>query len=131
MNLLLDTHTLLWLMEDDPSLSNTAAALIADPGNRLHLSVASVWEIAIKVGLKKLGLSVPFTTFLATAVDGYGIVVVPITTDDCLAYETLPFPNLNHRDPFDRMIIVQSQRNNLSIVGNDAAFDLYDIPRLW
>jgi len=55
VNLLLDTHTLLWLMEGAPSLSGTAAALLADPANRLHLSMASVWEIGIKVGLKKMG----------------------------------------------------------------------------
>jgi len=58
VNVLLDSHTLLWLMEANPSLSATAAALIADPANRLHLSMASVWEIGIKVGLKKMGLSV-------------------------------------------------------------------------
>ena len=68
MNLLLDTHSLLWLMEGPTNLSATAAALLANPANRLYLSMASVWEIGIKVGLKKMGLSVPFATFLATAV---------------------------------------------------------------
>ena len=131
MNLLLDSHTLLWLMEGNPSLSSTAAALIADPANRLYLSMASVWEISIKVGLKKMGLSVPFATFLATAVNGYGLTVVPITTDDCISYEALPFPNPQHRDPFDRMIAVHALRNTLSLVGNDGAFDNYGVPRLW
>jgi len=131
VNVLLDSHTLLWLMEANPSLSATAAALIADPANRLHLSIASVWEIGIKVGLKKMGLSVPFATFLATAVNGYGLLVVPIATDDCISYEALPFPHPKHRDPFDRMIVTHALRNKLSVIGNDAAFDLYGVTRLW
>jgi PIN domain nuclease of toxin-antitoxin system len=118
-------------MEASPSLSGTAAALIADPANRLHLSMASVWEIAIKVGLKKMGLSVPFAIFLATAVNGYGLIVVPITTDDCIHYEALAFPDPKHRDPFDRMIVTHALREKLSVVGNDAAFDSYGITRLW
>jgi PIN domain nuclease of toxin-antitoxin system len=131
VNLLLDSHTLLWLMETNPALSGTAISLIADPANKIHLSMASIWEIAIKVGLKKLGLFVPFSTFLATAVTGYGLTVVPITEDDCVRYETLPFPNPRHRDPFDRMIVTQALQNNLSVVGNDVAFDVYGVPRIW
>jgi PIN domain nuclease of toxin-antitoxin system len=93
--------------------------------------MASVWEIAIKVGLKKIGLSVPFATFLTTAITGYGLVVVPITTDDCISYEALPFPDPNHRDPFDRMIVTHALRNTLSVLGNDGAFDPYGVTRLW
>lgn len=131
MNLLLDSHTLIWLMEANPNLSGTAAALIADPANRLHLSMASIWEIAIKVGLKKLGLSVPFTTFLATAVNGYGLAVVSITTEDCVSYEALPFPVPQHRDPFDRMIVTHALRHNFSVIGNNTNFDSYGVTRLW
>ena len=94
MNLLLDSHTLLWLMEANPSLSGRAAALIADPANRLHLSMASIWEIGI-------------------------------------SYEALPFPDPQHRDPFDRMIATHALPNKLSVVGNDVAFDPYGITRLW
>lgn len=61
MNLLLDTHTLLWLMEGSPNLSGTAATMVADPSNRLYLSMASDWEMAIKIGLKKMTLSVPYS----------------------------------------------------------------------
>jgi PIN domain nuclease of toxin-antitoxin system len=131
VNLLLDSHTLLWLMEASPSLSPTAAALIADPANRLHLSMASVWEIGIKSGLKKMGLSVPYATFLSTAVNGYGLSVLPITADDCIDYEALAFPDKQHRDPFDRMIVVHALRNSLSLVGVDVAFDPYGVTRLW
>jgi PIN domain nuclease of toxin-antitoxin system len=131
VNLLVDSHTLLWLMEGSPNLSPKAAVLIADPANLLHLSMASVWEIAIEAGLKKLGLSVPFSTFLTTAVSGYGLTVLPISTDDCIRYERLSFPDPQHRDPFDRMIIVHALRNGISVVGNDAAFDAYGVTRLW
>ena len=70
MNLLLDSHTLLWLMDSNPQLSTTATGLIADPLNHLYLSMASIWEIAIKTGLGKLALTVPYSTFLDTAIDG-------------------------------------------------------------
>ena len=89
--------------------------------------MASVWEIGIKVGLKKMGLSVPFATFLETAVNGYGLIVIPITTDDCISYEGLPFPNPKHRDPFDRMIVIHALRNKLGVVGNDEALDAYGV----
>ena len=131
MNLLLDSHTLLWLMEGGSKLSGTATALLADTSNQLHLSIASCWEIAIKLGLKKMGLSIPLSSFLTTAVSGYGLTVLPITVDDCAHYESLPFPDPQHRDPFDRMIITHALRNRLAVVGADAAFDSYGVTRLW
>lgn len=131
MNLLLDTHTLLWLMQASPRLSGTAAALVTDPANRVHLSMATAWEVAIKVGMGKMGLTVPYTAFFAKAIAGYSLSVVPITLNDCAAYESLPFPNPNHHDPFDRMIITHARLHGLSVVGADAAFDAYGVVRLW
>jgi len=131
VNLLLDSHTLLWIMEANPNLSGTAASLIADPANSLYLSMASIWEIGIKSGIGKMGLSVPYATFLDTAINGYGLIVLPITTDDCVRYEALPFPDPKYRDPFDRMIVIPAVRNGLSVVGADAALDLYGVTRLW
>ena len=131
MNLLLDSHTLLWLMQASPNLSAPASALIANPSNRLHLSMASIWEIGIKSGLGKMGLSVPYATFLNTAIRGYGLTVLPITTDDCVQYESLPFPDPGHRDPFDRMIVTHALRGGLAIVGVDASVDPYGVTRLW
>ena len=131
MNLLLDSHTLLWLMEGSPSLSAAATSHINDPLNRLYLSMASVWEIGIKSGIGKMGLHVPYATFLDTAINGYGLMVLTITTDDCIRYEQLPFPDSNHRDPFDRMIVVHAQSHGLTMLGVDVAFDLYGVPRLW
>jgi PIN domain nuclease of toxin-antitoxin system len=131
VNLLLDSHTLLWLMEGNANLSDTAVELITAPENQLHLSMASVWEISIKCGLGKLGLSVPLAKFMEFAVNGYGLVVLPITLDDCYRYERLAFPDKLHRDPFDRMIVTHALREGLAIVGVDTAFDVYDVTRLW
>ena len=131
MKLLLDTHTLLWHADGDPQMSVTATALLIDPANALFLSMATVWEVAIKMGLKKLTLSAPYATFMTRAINGYGLTVLPITLDECAAYEQLPFPDKQHRDPFDRMIVIHAVRNGLSVVGVDAAFDPYGISRLW
>jgi PIN domain nuclease of toxin-antitoxin system len=131
VNLLLDSHTLLWLMDGNANLTATAVNLITAPDNRLHLSMASIWEISIKSGLGKLSLSVPFATFMRTAIDGYGLVVLPITLDDCSQYERLEFPNKLHRDPFDRMIVTHALRGNLVIVGVDEALDAYGVTRKW
>jgi PIN domain nuclease of toxin-antitoxin system len=131
VNLLLDTHTLLWHANGDAQMSASATALLIDPANELFLSMATVWEIAIKVGLKKLALSSPFVSFMTRAITGYGLTVLPIAFEDCAGYEQLPFPDPQHRDPFDRMIITQALRNGLSVVGNDVAFDPYGVPRLW
>ena len=131
MNLLLDSHTLLWLMDGHPNLSQRAVDAITDPANRLYLSLSSIWEIGIKSGLGKLGLAVPFSTFMDKAINGYGLIVLPITLDDCVRYQQLPFPDTLHRDPFDRMIITHALRESLTIVGVDAAFDAYGLARLW
>jgi PIN domain nuclease of toxin-antitoxin system len=131
VNLLLDSHTLLWLMDDNSSLSATAVDLITAPANTLYLSMASVWEIGIKCGLGKLVLLVPYVVFLETAIAGYGLIVLPITLDDCCNYERLQFLDKLHRDPFDRMIVTHALREKLTIVGVDEAFDAYSVSRLW
>jgi PIN domain nuclease of toxin-antitoxin system len=93
--------------------------------------VASVWEVAIKVNIGKLILSTPYPRYVADAVRGYGLTLLPVTTDDCDLYSTLTFPLVNHRDPFDRMLITQARRLGLSVVGADVNFDPYGVPRLW
>jgi PIN domain nuclease of toxin-antitoxin system len=131
VKLLLDTHTFLWHADGDPRVSAVATALLVDPANELFLSVATLWEVAIKVGLKKLALLNAYIPFMTRAITGYGLTVLPITFEDCAAYEALPFPSPNHRDPFDRLIITQALRNGMAIVGADQAFDAYGVIRLW
>ena len=131
MNLLLDTHAFLWHVEGNLQMSPAASKVIGDPENELFLSTASVWEIAIKAGIGKLTLAAPFETFLSKAIHGYGIKVLPVTLDDCTTYEQLPFPDKQHRDPFDRMIIVHARKNGLPFIGNDVSFDSYAVTRIW
>jgi PIN domain nuclease of toxin-antitoxin system len=68
---------------------------------------------------------------MTRAITGYGLTLLPMTLDDCVAYEQLPFPNKQHRDPFDRMIVIHAFRNGLSVIGVDVAFDPYGVTRLW
>lgn len=131
MKLLLDTHTLLWHANGDSQMSETASSVLMDPMNDLYVSMASIWEIAIKVGLKKLTLSIPYVTFMTRVIVGYELTLLDVTFDDCVAYEQLAFPDKNHRDPFDRMIIIHAKREGLSVVGVDIAFESYGITRIW
>ncbi len=131
MKLLLDTHTFLWHADGSPQMSATATALLVDPTNDLFLSIASLWELAIKSGSKRLTLSRPYADFVPKAIASYGLSVVPVTLDDCMDYEALKFPLQNHRDPFDRLIIVHAQRGGMNVVGVDSEFDAYGITRLW
>src|SRR4051812_20205121 len=105
MKLLLDTHTFLWLVEGSPNLSTAAQTALADPTNQLHLSVASVWELAIKTGNNKLTLSDPLDVFVGKWTLAYQIALLPIDTPHALAVVGLPD---HHRDPFDRILIAQA-----------------------
>lgn len=128
MNYLLDTHTFLWFINDDTSLSSTAKAFIEDPENTIYLSVASIWEMAIKVSLDKLEMPSPFTDFIDKQLDENTIILLNIKTAHTGIVATLPF---HHRDPFDRLIIAQSKVEDIPVIGKDAIFDDYGIKRLW
>jgi PIN domain nuclease of toxin-antitoxin system len=128
MDLLLDTHTLLWYYLDDPQLSATARALVSDPANRVLVSPASYWEIAIKVCTKKYTLTVPFPQFIQEAIHDNGFVILPIEPRHAEPLTTLP---RHHNDPFDRLIIAQAIVENMPVVGCDVAFDDYPVRRLW
>lgn len=128
MSYLLDTHTFLWFINDDPVLSATARALIEVPENIIYLSIASLWEMAIKVSLGKLEIPSPFTGFINTQLRENAINLLEITTEHIGIVMTLPF---HHRDPFDRLIIAQAQSENLPIIGKDEAFDDYKVTRHW
>ena len=126
--LLLDTHALLWFVFDDPRMSSTAAALIEDPGSTKLLSMASLWEITIKVQLGKLVLGMDLATFFREHVELRDMGLVPLDLAQLLAYGGLP---LHHRDPFDRLIIAQAQVLNVPLISAERAFAGYDIEVLW
>ncbi|MEG4849273.1 type II toxin-antitoxin system VapC family toxin [Microcoleus sp. B5-D4] len=127
MNILLDTHTLLWYLEDSKQLSSQAAEIIEDPSNALRLSIASLWEISIKLGLGKLSLQNSFSE-LEEVLQQLKIEVLPIAFSDTECYLNLP---LHHRDPFDRILVAQAINHSLVLVSRDVAFDAYDIQRVW
>lgn len=121
MNLLLDTHVLLWWLDDSPSLSRTVNEKISDVGNLVFVSAAVIWEIRIKQALGKLKIPASFRQVL----EGQSFENLPITADHAHAVKDLPS---YHRDPFDRMLIAQAVVEGLTIVTHDSVFHPYRIP---
>ncbi len=128
MRLLLDSHALIWYVDQDQLLSRTAHAAITDPNNDLLLSAATVWEIGIKVGLGKLPLSPPFRQWMNQAIADLGLSLLPITVEYTDVQGTLPS---HHRDPFDRLLVAQSLTEGMPLVSADTALDAYGVSRIW
>jgi len=128
VKLLLDTHTLIWAVDDPSKLGPQAVTALQDPANDLLLSAATIWEIAIKVGLGKLSLSVPYRQWMNQAITDLGMTVLPITVEYADVQVNLP---KHHGDPFDRLLVAQSQVENNHLVSADPVFDQYGIHRLW
>jgi PIN domain nuclease of toxin-antitoxin system len=127
MKALLDTHAFLWALAGDRRMSRLARDTFAGPTG-LSLSIASVWEILIKVQSGKLELPRPAGPYVLKKLAENGIEMLPISIDHLLALERLP---MHHRDPFDRMLIAQSLEENLPIVTSDPLFDRYDVHLIW
>ena len=127
MKLLLDTHIFLWFIMGSLTLSTPARDLIEDEANEKFLSVASLWEIAIKYSLGKLSLSAPFDKLIPHQLSLNGFELLNISMDHVTMVATLPF---HHRDPFDRLLIAQAAVEKMPIVSIDAVFDAYSITRL-
>jgi PIN domain nuclease of toxin-antitoxin system len=128
MNLILDTHSFIWFVEDNPSLSLPTRTLIEAATNTVFLSIASIWEMAIKVSLGKLILHQPFDLFIPHQLLLNDITLLDITISHTLRVATLPF---HHRDPFDRLLIAQSLVEDMPIISVDSVFDAYGTNRLW
>ena len=118
--LLLDTHVVLWWLADDQRLGEEARRLIANPGNHVAVSAASVWEMAIKSSIGKL--SVPDD--VGSAVLACGFVPLPVTIEHAARIGELP---LHHRDPFDRMLIAQAQLEDLDLLTADGGLAEYSV----
>ena len=123
MRVLVDTHALLWYLQADPNLSTLAMNTIENKDNDVFVSIASLWEIAIKLGLGKLDIQRPFEN-LETDLQRLDIKILPIAFSDVQIYRSLP---LHHRDPFDRILVAQSIGNNLIIITRDALFETYSV----
>ena len=128
MTLLLDTHAFLWFIWADPKLSDTARQLIEDSSNRCLLSVASLWEISVKVTLGKLSVTLPLEALVEEHVHGNAIELVPISMKHLDELVRLP---LHHRDPFDRLIIAQARCEQATLISRDSAFGDYEITWRW
>jgi PIN domain nuclease of toxin-antitoxin system len=123
LKLLLDTHVVLWWLAGD-SVSEEAERQLADPTNRVLLSAAVVWEVAIKRSLGKLAAPADLVPVLAEA----GAAATPITLEHAAAVEHLP---PHHRDPFDRLLIAQAKVERAAIVSADPELRAYDVPVVW
>ncbi len=126
MKALLDTHAFLWYLLGDPNLGAKAKKAI-DSKTGLYFSIASLWEISIKINVGKLQLNRPFQN-LRNELQYINAQLLPITFEDTETYLSLP---LHHRDPFDRILVAQAINHSLVLISCDPAFDAYPIERLW
>jgi PIN domain nuclease of toxin-antitoxin system len=123
---LLDTHTFIWLSENNPCLPDRLRDMI-DDADLVYLSIASLWEIAIKLKLGKLSLQRDYET-IGPAIEASDILILPIAFADTVQIRHLP---LHHEDPFDRILIAQGINNSLPIISTDLKFDAYRVQRIW
>lgn len=123
---LLDTHTFIWLSENDPNLPSNLRDMI-DAADTVYLSIASLWEIAVKLNIGKLSLQRSYET-IGAELETSDILLLPISFIDTTQIRDLP---LHHRDPFDRMLIAQAITRSLVLISRDAKFDAYPVQRLW
>lgn len=128
MKLLLDTHAFLWFIAGDSQLPDSAKELIEEPTNQRFLSIASLWEIAIKVRLGKLELEKPFAKLFPAQIVGNDIRQLPIRLRHLHLITEMPF---HHRDPFDRILVAQALSEELVLVSRDEALDEYGVDRSW
>ena len=127
MRLLLDTHAFLWWVADDARLSARARAAVTE-ATEVFLSAASCWEMAVKVSLQKLTLSLPLDRFVSEHLGVNQFALLPIELDQVARVTALPF---HHRDPFDRLLAAQALHEGLTIVSADPVFRKYRVKRLW
>jgi PIN domain nuclease of toxin-antitoxin system len=127
VTVLLDTHTLVWWLEGAERLSSRAKATIANPGNRILVSAAVGWELAIKTNSGKITPPVRIHE-LNRVLEQHSFAELPIIFEHAVRAGLLP---LNHRDPFDRLLVAQAQSLSVPILSADRILDQYDVKRLW
>lgn len=127
MKLLVDTHAFLWFMAGDARLTPTARRAIEDNDDGWWLSAASVWELSIKVSLKRLTLPASVSEYIGEKVQE-GLRVLPVEWAHAAGVDQLP---LHHRDPFDRLLVAQARAEHLALVTGDAVFSLYGVHVVW
>ncbi|MCY4063965.1 MAG: type II toxin-antitoxin system VapC family toxin [Chloroflexi bacterium] len=129
MNYLLDTSAFLWFVHGDRRMSVNAEDIIESSDHDIHLSLVSIWEIAIKVNLRRgLELRRPFPEFIDDHLSANRFELLEISVAHLKRVADLPYL---HRDPFDRLLIAQSQVENIPVITSDSTFDQYEIQRVW
>jgi PIN domain nuclease of toxin-antitoxin system len=128
MKVLMDTHTFLWWNTDDPQLSLRAREVIADGQNEVYLSAASVWEIVIKTARGRLVLPEPPAQYISSRMSLYRFQPLPVHNSHAMQVYELP---LHHNDPFDRMLIAQSQMELTPLVTKDEDILRYELETIW
>ncbi|MCO5274148.1 MAG: type II toxin-antitoxin system VapC family toxin [Flavobacteriales bacterium] len=124
MKLLVDTHVFLWFILDDPRITTTARPLLVDPDHERFLSLASVWEVAIKHGLGKLQLTDGIKGFFRD-IEQANFELLDIKPGHIMDLASLP---LHHRDPFDRILIAQAKHEGMHLLTSDPQFGSYAVP---
>jgi PIN domain nuclease of toxin-antitoxin system len=127
VNILLDTHALLWFVGGDSRLSNKARRAIENPAHQSFISMVSCWEMAVKISLNKLDLGETLESFIDQRLDE-GFQILPIELHHMTPLITLPF---HHRDPFDRLLICQAVMEKMPVCTSDPHFSSYSASLLW
>jgi PIN domain nuclease of toxin-antitoxin system len=127
VNVLLDTHVLIWWIENNRRLGKRAKSIIADDRTSVWISAATVWEISVKAAAGRLDLRASFPDELSAEMQQSGFRPLAITFEHAFAVRKLP---LLHTDPFDRMLVAQAQCEGLTLVSADTIFPQYHIPIL-
>jgi PIN domain nuclease of toxin-antitoxin system len=127
MKLLLDTHIFIGWADHPEKLSQTALSALEDEANELFVSVASMWEMQIKIQLGKLKLSLPLKELIESQQKTNDLTILPVALAHVLALDALP---LHHKDPFDRLLIAQSIEEDATLVSTDSQFSAYTVKLL-
>ena len=128
MKYLIDTHALLWIVTKNKKLSKKVKDIYLNSENQIFISLASLWEMAIKINLKKLSINEPLKDFVKNQIKSNDINILDIKTKHILLLENLPY---YHKNPFDRLIISQSINEQIPLLSFDKVFDKYSIKRIW
>lgn len=127
MKLLLDTHAFIWFVENDSNLPVSLRTQIEDTENEIYISIASLWEIAIKVSLGKLEMAIDLPS-LIQKIEENGFNILPIFPEHTVYVASLPF---HHRDSFDIILIAQTLTENIKILSKDRFFQDYGVDYEW
>lgn len=128
MKLLLDTHALLWWALDSKELSRKARRALSDVNNDVYVSAATAWEVATKFRIGKLHDADQLVHSFSDTLQRLGFLELPISIEHA---ERAGLMRIEHKDPFDRMLIAQSQAEGLVLISNEEVFDTFNVQRLW